>query len=81
MTIRVFDKPTLEMMRKKRREINQRYRDKHHEKILQKKREYARKSESLERQRLLYLQRNEPKIQPYIPKMLTLDDFITKRIG
>ena len=77
MTIPLFCKLTLEMKRKKRNEINKRYRLKYREVLLPKKREYARTPESLERRRRLYLHIDHAKPKPPFPIVLTLDTWAT----
>ena len=74
MTTRYFDRPALDMKRKKHREYDARYRLKHRDALLVKKRLYACKPETLARRRHRYLHRNDPK-QPPIPpsKPVTLD--------
>ena len=73
MTTRYFDRPALDMKRKKRREYDARYRLKHRDVLLVKKRFYACKPETLARRRYLYLHRNDPKHQPPPPQLVTLD--------
>ena len=73
MTTRYFDRPTLEMKRTKHREYDARYRIKHRDVLLVKKRLYACKPETLARRRYLYVHRNDPKQQSPPPQLVTLD--------
>ena len=71
-----FDRLTPAMKKEMRREANRRYRDKHREILLCKKREYASRPSTLARRRHLYLHRNDtppssPRPQP--PPTPTLD--------
>ena len=61
MTIPYFDRPTPSVKKGRRREVNKRYREKHRDILLYKKREYASKPSTLERRRYLYqVRRNDP---------------------
>ena len=72
MTRLFFAKETAaEKRRKQRAEVQKRYRARHRETLLPKKRDYARREEVLARRRLLYQHRNDPK--PALPPTPTLD--------
>ena len=73
MTTRYFDRLTPEMKRAKHREYEARYRIKHRDVLLVKKRLYACKPETLARRRYLYVHRNDPKQQSPPPQLVTLD--------
>ena len=76
-----FDRPTPEMKREKRRLANRRYKAKHRDSLLAKKREYAKREAT--RARLLFLDSNRndtPKQPPsHPPPPLTLDAWAKKK--
>jgi len=71
---RYFDRPTPAVKRVKRQEVQRRYRERHREALLQNKKEYARRADTLARRRHLYRHRNDPKpAAPPPPIPVTLD--------
>ena len=76
-----FDRPTPEMKREKRRLANRRYKAKHRDSLLAKKREYAKREATRARRLFLDSNRNDTPKQPpsHPPPPLTLDAWAKKR--
>ncbi len=69
--MRYYTKKTATERREKRLAAQKRWKEKHRDEILRKKREYAQRAEVLERRRDLYRHRNDPTRDA--PKTQTLD--------